>query len=383
MNYTKKILLLVIILIGMLLLIPNICNAASFSVSDEATLRDAISKLSSSEANTITLTKSITISDPLPDITKDVTINGDGFTISGDENWYNSKKNGNQSIITSTEGTLILKNIILKHGPKQGAQAYGNGTLILDGVTISDCKYTGLIANGGKIEIRDLNLYTNAGIEVGKSTTNQATTNPNIVMNGTLKTISKVLIYEDPTTKSPLTIINEEGSKNKLFITNDSIFITDSNNAIIYETKNNGNIEINNPDMAEENFVTVNINYNELSKKLVVTKNDTLSKYDLSDVKNIEGKVFANFVKGDNEIFSEDTPITEDIELTAVYKEQETQSPSNPEEETQSPNNPEETPSLNNQKDQTPKTGNQSYLRLALVTLAISILSIIALKRKF
>ena len=373
MNYMKKILLFVTILMGMLLLIPSICNAASLSASDETTLKEAIAKVNSGEIDTITLTDSIIISGPLPDITRDVTINGSGFTISGSESWYNTGGSGNQSIITSTAGTLTLKNMILKHGPKQGAQAYGNGTLVLDGVTISDCKYSGLIANGGVIEIRDLNLNTTVGIEVGKSTTNPVNTNPKLVVNGTLKSISKAILYEDPATKSELTIENEEESTNKLFITGDSIFITDSNNTIIYETKNTSSIDIKNPDMATENFVTVTINYNELTKKLVATKNDTLSKYDLSDIKNIDGKVFVNFVKGDNDIFSEDTPITDDIELTAIYREPETP-------DTNSNNQPEEVQDLSSQQDETPKTGNSDYLRLALVTLSISILSIIALK---
>ena len=166
-----------------------------------------------------------------------------------------------------------------------------------------------------------------------------------------------------PPTDNNETIENEVGSANKLFVTEDSIFITDRNNTIIYETKNNSDIDIKNSDMEEENFVIVTINYNELTKKLVVTKNDTLSKYNLDDVKNINGKVFVKFVTGDNKVFSEDTSITDNIELTAVYKENEAPS--------------------SNKKDETPKTGTSDYLGFTLVTVAISTLLIIALKRKF
>ena len=208
-----------------------------------------------------------------------------------------------------------------------------------------------------------MNLNTNVGIEVGKSTTNPVDNNPKVVMNGTLKTISQALVYEDPATKAELTIENEADSENKLFITDDAIFITDSSNTVIYEGQNYSEIEIENSAMDAANFVTVTINYNEQTKKLVVTKNETLSKYDLSDVKNIEGKVFVNFVKGDNEVFSEDTLITEDLELTAVYK------------------NP-ETPSTSAPKDETPKTGISDYLEIALATLSLSTLLIITLKRK-
>ena len=373
MSCIKKVLLFSAILIGTLLLIPNICNAESASASNETTLRDAISRANSGEIDTISLTDSIVISGPLTDITSDLTIEGNGFTISGNDTWYANGGTGNQSIITSTGGTLTLKNLILKHGPKQGAQAYGNGKLILDGVTISDCKYSGLIANGGIIEIRDLNLFTSVGIEVGKSATNPVNTNPKLVMNGTLKSTSQAILYEDPQTKSQLTIDNEEDSENRLLITDDSIFITDSNNTVIYETKSYSEIEVTNSDMVEGNLLTVTINYNENTKKLIVTKNQTLSEYDLSDVKNVEGKVFVNFVVGDNEVFSENTPITADIELTAVYKEP----------ETPSTDTPAETPSVDEPKDDTPKTGVSDFLGIALATLSISILLVVVLKRKF
>ena len=360
MKYTQKILILSAILIGAFLFIPSICNAAGASASNEQTLKDAIANANNGEIDTITLTDSITVTGPLTDITRSVTVEGSGFTISGSDDWYNAGGNGNQSIITSTDGVLTLKNMILKHGPKQGAQAYGNGKLVLDGVTISDCKYSGLIANGGTIEIRDLNLNTTVGVEVGKSTTNPVDNNPELIMNGTLKSISQVLLYEDPKTQAQLTIENDEDSANKLFITENATLITDKNNNILYETANYSDIAIENSDMTEENFAAVTIHYDGKTKKFVATKNETLSKYDLSDVKNINGKVFVHFVKGDNEVFSEDTPITGDLELTAVYK--------GVEEKT---------------KDKTPKTGVSDYLGLAFVTLFVSASLIVTLKRKF
>ena len=362
MKSFKRIFLLCVTLITILLFVPNVCNAADTTfVNDEQSLRDAITKVNNGQISSITLSNSITVTGPLPEITKDLTLNGNGFKILGDDNWYANSGNGNQSIITSTAGTLTLKNLILQHGPKQGAQAYGNGKLILDGVTITDFKYSGLIANGGTIEIRDVNLNTNVGIEVGKSTTNPVESTPKVVMNGTIKTISKALLYEDPATKSKLTVENTENSTDKIFVTEDSIFITDKNNNVIYEVQNFSDIEIENSDMSEDNFVTVTIHYNEESMKLVVTKNDILSNYNLDAVKNVDGKVFVNFVIGDNEVFSEDTPITDNLELTAVYEDIKA------------------TP----EKDETPKTGDTNSLALALVILSISILSIVALRRKF
>ena len=236
MKSFKRIFLLCVTLITILLFVPNVCNAADTTfVNDEQSLKDAITKVNNGQISSITLSNSITVTGPLPEITKDLTLNGNGFKILGDDNWYANSGNGNQSIITSTAGTLTLKNLILQHGPKQGAQAYGNGKLILDGVTITDFKYSGLIANGGTIEIRDVNLNTNVGIEVGKSTTNPVESTPKVVMNGTIKTISKALLYEDPATKSKLTVENTENSTDKIFVTEGSIFITDKNNNVICE----------------------------------------------------------------------------------------------------------------------------------------------------
>lgn len=394
MNYIKKTLLLVAIL---MLLIPCVCKAESASASNQQTLEEAITKVNNGEIDTISLTESIVVTGPLTEIKKDVTVEGNGFTISGDENWYTNGGKGNQSIITSTDGTLTLKNLILKHGPKQGAQAYGKGTLVLDGVTISDFKYSGLIANGGTIIVKDLNLNTTVGIEVGKSATNPEENTPKILMDGNLKTTSQALLYEDPDTKSKLTIENEEDSSYKLFVTENSVFITDNNNTVIYEAKNSSSIDIENSDMAEENFVTVTINYNEKTKKIVVTKNETLSKYDLDDVKNIEGKVFVNFVGENEEVFSEDTKITEDIELTAVYKDESVQDTNTTQNETtnkvdetptqkEEPNTPKNEVPIqkeDNQKDNTPKTGNFDYLGIVLViTVSISALLIVTLRKK-
>ncbi len=369
MNSVKKFYLFLVMLLAVLLFVPNFCSAADISVTDEESLKSAIQNANaSSDATTITLSDSITISAPLPDVTKNVTINGNGFKISGNDQWYSTGGSGNQSIITSTAGTLTLKNIRLEHGPKQGAQAYGNGTLVLDGVTISDCKYSGLIANGGIIEIKNLNLNTTVGIEIGKSSTNNIEVTPTIIMNGVLKTTSQSLLYQDTKTPSALTIENKTGSADKLFVTEDSVFITDSNNAVIYKAKNYSNIDIENADMSEDKFATVTIHYTDKTMELVVTKNESLSKYDLSNVKNIDGQVFVHFVNSNNEIFSEDTPITDNIELTAIYKEEET-----PVENTQT---------SNTQKDETPKTGSSNYLVHALITVFILTLSIIVLKRK-
>ena len=395
MNSTKKLFIVLVMMMLALLFVPTFCSAASASASNEQELIDAINDANASdEATTISLSDSITITKPLPEVTKNVTIEGNGHTISGDDNWYKTGGSGNQSIITSTAGTLTLKNLILQHGPKQGAQAYGNGHLVLDGVTISDFKYSGLIANGGIIEIKDLNLNTTAGIEIGKSKTNNIDVTPTIKMNGTLKTTSKALLYEDSSTPSPLIIENEEGTTDKLFVTEEAVFITDENNNVIYEAQNVSKIDIENSEMSEEKFVTVTINYNEKNLKLVVTKNDTLSKYDLADVKrSVDGKVFANFVTKDNKEFSETTPITEDIELTAVYKEEEkaptneieNSTTNNIDNETKQPssNNQAVVPTPNDPKDNTPKTGKSNYLAIGLVTLSIVIVSIVVFRRKF
>src|SRR5699024_860215 len=103
-------------------------------VNDENSLRSAVE--SADSGATITLSDNITVTQPIV-IAKELTINGNGHTVTGDSSWTSTS--GNQTMFTAQLGSakLRLQNINLKNGPKYGVQAYDGGTVILEGVYIT------------------------------------------------------------------------------------------------------------------------------------------------------------------------------------------------------------------------------------------------------
>ncbi len=306
------------------LLIPYNCKADSVNcndIKDEENLKSALS----GECPTITLGGDIEISGHL-EVSRELTINGNGYTIKGKDDWYNKSKeelSGDQSIITATtNGNLTLTNINLEHSPKQGAQAYGGGTLILDKVTISDCKYSGLISNGGIIHIKDLNLNTTYGIEVGKSSSNTNEQEPLIIMDGKINSTSTAIIYMDNSTSSNLKIKNEEGTINHIYAKDNKVVITDNNNKIIYESiPITSGKQIESDESDDINVYVVTIKYGENIEKIAIKENGNLSDIDLSHIKNaLEKMYFVNFTTADGNIYDENSPVIADIFLTANYK---------------------------------------------------------------
>lgn len=90
-------------------------NAANFSVGNEAQLRNAIS--SAQNGDTITFTANITLSDNLPHVQRDVTINGGSFTLSG-----NNKYRGLYVEI----GTVAISDLTIANTLAQGGKG-GDG----------------------------------------------------------------------------------------------------------------------------------------------------------------------------------------------------------------------------------------------------------------
>ena len=92
--------------------------AASITVSGNCSLAEAIDNanddaathsdcVAGSGADTITLSADITLTAALPAITSDITIEGGGYTISGDDTYQ---------IIKQTGGTAVLNNLNLING---------------------------------------------------------------------------------------------------------------------------------------------------------------------------------------------------------------------------------------------------------------------------
>ena len=382
MNKTAKVVLLFVMLLAVVLLVPSFCNAAD--ITNESELEKAIQD--AEVGSTITLTQSIEVSKHI-DVSKNLTINGAGFSISGSDTWYNAEKaqlGGDQAILTSTAGTLTLKNITLKHGPKQGAQAYGNGALVLDDVTIEDCKYSALIANGGTITIQKANLKTKYGIEVGKSATQNEKDTPTIIMDGTIKSSSDVILYMASDTPSSLEVKNTETSEDKMYAYGNSVVVTDKNDNVLYEgaplpLSADKKITVTEGESEVAEVYVVTIGYNGKTKTITVKKGETLP--DLSDVKNaVQGKEFVRFVvaKTGSE-FDETTAITSDLSLVAEYKTIELPDEQPGDEELPAD---EENATNDKEKDDTPKTGLNSYVGIVSGVLVISLASIIAMKKR-
>src|SRR5699024_9785767 len=108
----------------------------------------------------------------------------------------------NKTLVTALYGAKInLVNVKLEDSPKYGVQAYDGAHVVLDGVTISNCNYGGVLANGGTIEIVDLNLEKNGttannGIEISTSKYITSGNVATLIMNGKLSsTETENVIY--------------------------------------------------------------------------------------------------------------------------------------------------------------------------------------------
>ena len=213
MRNTIKIILFSAIVLFAIFGFSNRSNAATI-VNNENSLRSAVE--SADSGATITLSDNITVTQPIV-IAKELTINGNGHTVTGDSSWTSTS--GNQTMFTAQLGSakLRLQNINLKNGPKYGVQAYDGGAVILEGVYITGFNYGAVLVNGGNLEIKNLKLGYNGtgannGIEIDKGAS--ATNNPTVTMNGTLNSESKenVLRVADNGYLTEFTITNTENT---------------------------------------------------------------------------------------------------------------------------------------------------------------------------
>lgn len=241
MRNTLKISLFFLVLVAVLLVIPNMVNAADLEANDETTLRNQINVATPDDV--IVLTDNITVNGPIP-VTggKTITIDGQNFKITGSESWKTAGGSGDQSIFTavSAGNTITLRNITLENGPKYGVQAFDNGRVILDNVTINNCSFGGVLVNGGTVTIKSLNLGLNGdpakgynGIELGKGNT---TENPVLVMDGTIKSeqTENVVHLATNDNLTSYTVENGTNAVNKIAVSENKVVITDENDKVIY-----------------------------------------------------------------------------------------------------------------------------------------------------
>ncbi len=362
MKNTIKLIVFFTILIGSLLIIPNLSNAAT-AVADETSLNEAVQ--SADSGATITLQNDITVTKPIV-IQKELTIDGNGHSVVGDNSWTSTS--GNQTMFTAqlSDGKLTLKNIKLKNGPKYGVQSYDGATVILDNVSISGFKYGGVLANGGKVEVRNLHLGYNGtgannGIEIDKGAA--ATNNPTLVMNGTLitDTNENTINIAENGHLTDFTITNTENTTNKVVISGNSVVLTDKQDNVISESKI--------PEKATPNVdiqkVVVSLVVNDKTYKITVDSGEKLTDETIkSHIKIEEGYEVEGYytdVEFKNK-YDLNTAITSKttifVKLTEIKEEIVQEEPKTEEKE---------------EKDNTPKTGVENYLGVAMITLILAI----------
>ena len=369
---TKKIKIMLILTLTMLALfcIPYVSNAATTeTATDEESLNTAIQNVD--DGGTVEIQNNITVTKPIV-VQKKLTIDGNGYTISGSTDWTSTS--GNQTMFTAqfAAGNLTLKDINLNNGPKYGVQSYDGATVILNNVSITGFRYGGVLANGGNVEIIDLHLGyngtdTNNGIEIDKGAS--ATNNPTLTMNGTLTSdyTENVVRPAENGYLTEFTVTNTENTTNKVVIAGDKVVLTDENNNVISEssipdsaTANTDNPKVIVTLIAGEN--TNKITVNEGSK---ITEDLLKSHITLEDNYEITG-FFTD--EGYTNAFDFNSTLDTDTTIYAKISAIEVEEPENtvPEEE----------------KDDVPKTGVQSYIGIAVLAILFATSTIAYMRRK-
>ena len=362
MRNTIKIILFSTIVLFAIFGFSNKSNAATI-VNDENSLRSAVE--SADSGATITLSDNITVTQPIV-IAKELTINGNGHTVTGDSSWTSTS--GNQTMFTAQLGSakLRLQNINLKNGPKYGVQAYDGGAVILEGVYITGFNYGAVLVNGGNLEIKNLKLGYNGtgannGIEIDKGAS--ATNNPTVIMNGTLNSESKenVVRVADNGYLTEFTIDNKDNSDTKIVLAGNKVLVTDKNDNIISESSVPDKVTAN----VDEVKVILTIVANGKEEKVTVDSGEKVtekflkSKIDVKKGYKIDG--FFTDSKYTNK-FNFDEAITKDTTIYVKISEENKQTQA--------------------EKDESPKTGVRSYVGASVAGIILAIGSIMIIKKR-
>ena len=369
MKNIKKVFLTILIL-SLALFIPNISQADTKEVYNEETLRAAVESANKT-GDVIKLTANIALTRPLEITGKNLTIDGGNFTISRNaENWQRNGDNG--SLITAgSEGTtLTLKNLNLRNADKYGAQSYNGAYLILDGVTISDSGFGGVIVNAGQLEIRNLYLGKNGsgennGIELAKGNSVSTGDNkPTIIMNGTLSSNqTENVVYIAINDKlSGFDLVNKEGSSDKISMNGNRIVVTDPNNNVLFQSNEaSEDLDISGEEYTPNVSITINLMDKAVGVAVMqgstLTKEDLISRIDLSTL-DLEGYTIDGFYTDEafTTEYNFETAFNTDTTLYAK---------------------------LSSEKDNTPKTGTDFTLELSMLIWVASTFGLITLTKKY
>lgn len=374
MKKTTKFLIFVLLIFSSLLIFTNYSKAAETeNATDESSLRSAIENVN--DEGTVEIQNNITVTGPIV-IQKKLTIDGNGYTVSGSTEWTSTS--GNQTMFTAqmAAGQLTLKDINLNNGPKYGVQSYDGATVILNNVSITGFKYGGVLANGGNVEVIDLHLgyngtNANNGIEIDKGAS--ATNNPTLTMNGTLTSDSNenVVRVADNGYLTEFTVTNTENTENKVVIAGEKIVLTDENNNVISETSVPDTVTSN----TDTEAVVITLIHGEKSEKIVTEKGNTITEEFLKAYITVEeGYEIDGFFTDDKFTNKFDFSKTVDTDISVYVKTSKIES----EEEKDEVKDeiPEE------EKDDIPKTGEENYLGIAVLSILFSSIMAIGLTKK-
>ena len=377
MKNTIKFMLFLTLTVLALFSIPNFTNAASTeTATDESTLKSAIENVD--DGGTVEIQNNITVTGPIV-IQKKLTIDGNGYTISGSTDWTSTS--GNQTMFTAqfSAGQLTLKDIDLNNGPKYGVQSYDGATVILNNVSITGFKYGGVLANGGNVEVINLHLgfngtNANNGIEIDKGAS--ATNNPTLVMSGSLTSESSenVVRVADNGYLTDFTITNTEGTENKVIISGDKVLLTDSNDNVISETTVPDQVTAS----GDIDAVMVTLIANDKTSKIVVEKGSTVSEETLKAHIDLEENYKIDGYYTDEAFTKEfDFSKTLDADTTIYARISKVETPA---EEDDSKDEVTEKPAPEENKDDIPKTGDNNYVGIAVLAILFSSIAIVGIK---
>lgn len=401
-----KISMLLMLLLIALMLNPNFSNAATDINSEEA-LRDAITNATEDEV--IELSADISLKKPIEiNNNKDITINGNGHTITKDaEGWSREGENGTLITAGGKGSVITLKNLKLTDADKYGVQAYNGGQVVLDNVTISNCAYGAVLVNAGTVEVKDLTLNRNGGeknngIEIAKGkSVNTGDNMPTLLMNGTLNSTEteNVVYIAINDNLSTFEVQNSDSTTNKIFAYNNKVVITDENNVVLYESNTTDKAVSSGDQYTDNVLLTVNIEGNIIEimveKGTVLSMADLEEKFNLADLELSEYKIDGYYTDSDfTDVFDFEDGITADTEiyvkLSLIQQEPETTpapeitpTPEPTPETTPAPEPaPETTPAPTTPvKDETPKTGFESHVEIAFSLIAVSLIGLVVLNK--
>ena len=381
MKNLQKTILFLIIALAILLFIPNHVSAKTTSVYDDATIREAIEKAENGDV--ISLTANIQLIRPIEITEKNITINGNGFTISRNiENWSPNGENG--TLLTAGKGArLNLQNLTLTKSQKYGVQSYNGGYVILDNVTITDNGFGGVLANAGTVEVKNLHLGhngmedSNNGIEIAKGQSlTDSETHPVLKMNGTLTSTEETnVVYVDITNPvGGFEVINTENTTNKIFLNDNKIVVTDANNNVIFASNDIGEIEAEGSDYVPNITLTVKLNDQNASISVIkgqtITKESVLSQIDLNKLNLGDYNIDGFFADPEYSLeFDFAQALTDDTTIYAKLSLKQVPETPAPQPET-------------NKKDETPKTGIGDTLEFIIFVSIMSAIALVILKNR-